>query len=100
MPNSRRCAATNVFPNNPPTSTAVQVAGLLLGARIEIDAVAFIAKGCDTQVVRDSPSPREPMTTKAAIETPIKRKEAPEAQENRETGPLPIADRLVLENMR
>jgi 2-iminobutanoate/2-iminopropanoate deaminase len=34
-----------VFPNNPPTSTAVQVAGLLLGARIEIDAVAFIAKG-------------------------------------------------------
>ena len=35
----------NVFPNNPPTSTAVQVAGLLLGARIEIDAVAFIAKG-------------------------------------------------------
>jgi 2-iminobutanoate/2-iminopropanoate deaminase len=34
-----------VFPNNPPTSTAVQVAGLLLGARIEIDAVAFVAKG-------------------------------------------------------
>ena len=34
-----------VFPHNPPTSTAVQVAGLLLGARIEIDAVAFIAKG-------------------------------------------------------
>jgi len=33
-----------VFPNNPPASTAVQVAGLLLGARIEIDAVAFIAK--------------------------------------------------------
>src|SRR4051794_12085286 len=33
------------FPNNPPTSTAVQVAGLLLGARIEIDAVAFIANG-------------------------------------------------------
>lgn len=33
------------FPHNPPTSTAVQVAGLLLGARIEIDAVAFIAKG-------------------------------------------------------
>jgi 2-iminobutanoate/2-iminopropanoate deaminase len=33
-----------VFPKNPPTSTAVQVAGLLLGARIEIDAVAFIAK--------------------------------------------------------
>ena len=33
------------FPQNPPTSTAVQVAGLLLGARIEIDAVAFIAKG-------------------------------------------------------
>jgi 2-iminobutanoate/2-iminopropanoate deaminase len=34
-----------VFPYNPPTSTAVQVAGLLLGARIEIDAVAFVAKG-------------------------------------------------------
>ena len=34
-----------VFPHNPPTSSAVQVAGLLLGARIEIDAVAFIAKG-------------------------------------------------------
>ena len=33
-----------VFPHNPPTSTAVQVAGLLLGARIEIDAVAFIPK--------------------------------------------------------
>ena len=33
-----------VFPHNPPTSSAVQVAGLLLGARIEIDAVAFIAK--------------------------------------------------------
>jgi 2-iminobutanoate/2-iminopropanoate deaminase len=38
-------ARGEVFPNNPPTSTAVQVAGLLLGARIEIDAVAFIAKG-------------------------------------------------------
>jgi enamine deaminase RidA (YjgF/YER057c/UK114 family) len=34
-----------VFPNDPPESTAVQVAGLLLGARIEIDGVAFIAKG-------------------------------------------------------
>ena len=34
-----------IFPENPPTSTAVQVAGLLLGARIEIDAVAFITKG-------------------------------------------------------
>jgi 2-iminobutanoate/2-iminopropanoate deaminase len=34
-----------VFPHNPPTSSAVQVAGLLLGARIEIDAVAIIAKG-------------------------------------------------------
>ena len=33
-----------VFLDTPPTSTAVQVAGLLLGARIEIDAVAFIAK--------------------------------------------------------
>jgi 2-iminobutanoate/2-iminopropanoate deaminase len=34
-----------VFPRNPPTSTAVQVAGLLLGARIEIDAVALITQG-------------------------------------------------------
>jgi 2-iminobutanoate/2-iminopropanoate deaminase len=34
-----------VFPHNPPTSSAIQVAGLLLGARIEIDAVGFIAKG-------------------------------------------------------
>ena len=40
-----RATLAEVFPNNPPTSTAVQVAGLLLGARIEIDAVAFIAKG-------------------------------------------------------
>jgi len=31
-----------VFPNNPPTSSAVQVAGLLLNAKIEIDAVAFL----------------------------------------------------------
>ena len=31
-----------VFPANPPTSTAVQVAGLLRGAKIEIDAVAFL----------------------------------------------------------
>ena len=30
------------FPKNPPTSTAVQVAGLLLNAKIEIDAVAFL----------------------------------------------------------
>jgi enamine deaminase RidA (YjgF/YER057c/UK114 family) len=37
-------ARGEVFPHNPPTSTAVQVAGLLFGARIEIDAVAFIAK--------------------------------------------------------
>ena len=29
------------FATDPPTSTAVQVAGLLLGARIEIDALAF-----------------------------------------------------------
>jgi 2-iminobutanoate/2-iminopropanoate deaminase len=40
-----RATLAAVFPNNPPTSTAVQVAGLLLGARIEIDAVAFIGKG-------------------------------------------------------
>jgi 2-iminobutanoate/2-iminopropanoate deaminase len=33
-----------LFPKNPPTSTAVQVAGLLLGARIEITAVAYVAK--------------------------------------------------------
>jgi 2-iminobutanoate/2-iminopropanoate deaminase len=32
-----------LFPANPPTSTAVQVAGLLLGARIEIDAIAFVS---------------------------------------------------------
>ena len=44
MPNFSKVRG-EVFPNNPPTSTAVQVAGLLLGARIEIDAVAFIAKG-------------------------------------------------------
>jgi enamine deaminase RidA (YjgF/YER057c/UK114 family) len=31
-----------VFPVNPPTSSAVQVAGLLLNATIEIDAVAFL----------------------------------------------------------
>jgi enamine deaminase RidA (YjgF/YER057c/UK114 family) len=31
-----------LFPSNPPTSTAVQVAGLLLNAKIEIDAVAFL----------------------------------------------------------
>lgn len=37
-------ARGEVFPDNPPTSTAVQVAGLLFGARIEIDAVAFVAK--------------------------------------------------------
>ena len=30
------------FPKDPPTSTAVQVAGLLLSAKIEIDAVAFL----------------------------------------------------------
>jgi 2-iminobutanoate/2-iminopropanoate deaminase len=30
------------FPEKPPTSTAVQVAGLLLNAKIEIDAVAFV----------------------------------------------------------
>jgi 2-iminobutanoate/2-iminopropanoate deaminase len=34
-----------VFPTNPPTSTAVQVAGLLVGARIEIDAIAFLPTG-------------------------------------------------------
>ena len=33
------------FPNKPPTSTAVQVAGLLLNAKIEIDAVAFVPAG-------------------------------------------------------
>ena len=30
------------FGEHPPASAAVQVAGLLLGARIEIDAVAFV----------------------------------------------------------
>ncbi len=33
------------FPKDPPTSTAVQVAGLLLNAKIEIDAVAFRPAG-------------------------------------------------------
>ena len=33
------------FPQEPPTSTAVQVAGLLLNAKIEIDAVAFLPTG-------------------------------------------------------
>jgi hypothetical protein len=33
------------FPKDPPTSTAVQVAGLLLNAKIEIDAVAFLPAG-------------------------------------------------------
>jgi len=33
------------FPNNPPTSTAVQVAGLLLNSKIEIDAIAFLPAG-------------------------------------------------------
>jgi hypothetical protein len=32
------------FARDPPTSTAVQVAGLLLNARIEIDAVAFLPR--------------------------------------------------------
>ena len=34
-----------IFPSKPPTSTAVQVAGLLLDAKIEIDAVAFVPAG-------------------------------------------------------
>ncbi len=33
------------FPKDPPTSTAVQVSGLLLNAKIEIDAVAFLPTG-------------------------------------------------------
>ena len=33
------------FPERPPTSTAVQVAGLLLNAKIEIDAIAFMPAG-------------------------------------------------------
>ncbi|MGE5268302.1 MAG: RidA family protein [Thiohalocapsa sp.] len=33
-----------MFPNNPPTSTAVQVAGLLRGAKIEVDAIAFLPR--------------------------------------------------------
>lgn len=33
------------FPSKPPTSTAVQVAGLLLNAKIEIDSVAFLPAG-------------------------------------------------------
>lgn len=35
-------ARKSVFGSDLPTSTAVQVAGLLLGATVEIDAVAFI----------------------------------------------------------
>jgi len=31
-----------VFPTDQPTSTAVQVAGLSLNAKIEIDAIAFL----------------------------------------------------------
>ena len=31
-----------VFPEKPPASSAVQVSGLLLNARIEVDAVAFL----------------------------------------------------------
>jgi enamine deaminase RidA (YjgF/YER057c/UK114 family) len=30
------------FPQKPPASTAVQVAGLLLNARIEMDVLAFL----------------------------------------------------------
>jgi len=33
-----------LFPANPPTSSAVQVAGLLLNSRIEVDGVAFLRK--------------------------------------------------------
>jgi hypothetical protein len=36
------------FSKDPPTSTAVQVAGLLLNAKIEIDAVAFLPVGSTT----------------------------------------------------
>ena len=46
-PRSLRCVLTHprrFFPKEPPTSTAVQVAGLLLNARIEIDAVAFLPR--------------------------------------------------------
>ena len=32
-----------VFADAPPASTAVAVAGLLLGARVEVDAIAFVA---------------------------------------------------------
>jgi reactive intermediate/imine deaminase len=35
----------DVFGDTPPASAAVQVAGLLLGAQIEIDAVAFVPEG-------------------------------------------------------
>jgi hypothetical protein len=56
-----------VFPNNPPTSTAVQLAGLLLGARIEIDAVAFItasaaAARLPRRAARPTPAPIEART--------------------------------------
>jgi 2-iminobutanoate/2-iminopropanoate deaminase len=38
-------ARKKVFGETLPASTAVQVAGLLLGAHVEIDAVAFVPKG-------------------------------------------------------
>jgi 2-iminobutanoate/2-iminopropanoate deaminase len=33
------------FPDNPPASATVQVAGLLVNARLEVDAVAVVTKG-------------------------------------------------------
>jgi len=36
---------SEVFGENLPASTAVQAAGLLVGAHIEIDAVAFVSEG-------------------------------------------------------
>jgi 2-iminobutanoate/2-iminopropanoate deaminase len=33
------------FPDNPPASATVQVAGLLVNARLEVDAVAVVKKG-------------------------------------------------------
>jgi 2-iminobutanoate/2-iminopropanoate deaminase len=35
-------ARRRAFPQSPPASATVQVAGLLLGARIEVDAMAFV----------------------------------------------------------
>lgn len=37
-------ARRRAFPESPPASAAVQVAGLLLGARVEVDAIAYVTR--------------------------------------------------------